>query len=610
MFLAACTAYLVLYWRALLLRGLIVLDGDAFPYYFPTWAIGKRLLQQGGSLLWDPYRNMGQPFLADPRNQALYPLRLLCLFLDYVDYQRVYVVFHTLLAAAFGALILRRNCREPEPILLAVLGVAFNGYAYWRILYSCDLAALAWMPGALYFLMEERPISLALCLSLQWLSGFTPYSLLTFAALSFYAATEGRRALLCLLKGLLLMLCLCAAQMLPFVELLRELDRPVFLDPGLALENSLAWPDLLRQLAAPAFLKPWVELGAPAMCSFYFGPVFAGLFALGMLRADKRVRLLGGLSLLFLALAAGKHLPGYRLLPFITAFRFPALWLAPFCLFFALCAAEGARRVPSPLLRRLLVLLAAADLLFYADPRYFNWGDQRFLTSVPDLFHGAQRLDPSRRTFHSKRFIEASRRWWKPSPSDWQLFKAALTPSFGAALGLREAASYYTLPTRRTRSYRLRMAEEPPGSPLYDYAGVGSIITLPEDHRMDSGTIRPEEIRLLANPSAKAHVFGLDGQGVDILKDEPGDLLARVHGPGRVVLSETHFPGWTARLEGREAPMELFEKTFPLVRVPGEGGALRFKYRPLSARLGALISLFSLVGLRFFPRDPAARRRE
>ncbi|MEK7656604.1 MAG: hypothetical protein AAB412_02510 [Elusimicrobiota bacterium] len=594
--LAACTAYVVWFWRPLLLQGLVVIDGDAFPYYYPTWAIGKRLLQEGGSLLWDPYRNMGQPFLADPRNQALYPLRLLSLFMGYVDYQRIYVVFHSLLAAAFAALIVRRHCREPEPMLLAALGAAFNGYAYWRILYSSDLAALAWLPAAFFFLMERRPIALALCLSLQWLSGFTPYCLLTFAALAAYASTEGFRALVCLLKGLALMLGLCAVQILPFIELIGELDRPMFLDPGLAFEHSLSWPDLLRQSITPAFLKPWVNQGAPAMSSFYFGPVLGGLFVLGMLRGEGRERRLGALGLLFLLLAAGKNLPGYRLLPFITVFRFPSQWLAPFTLLFALTAAAGLSRLRSRTLRAALVLLAAADLLFYADPRFFNWGDQRYLTAVPDLFKSPNLFDPHYRTFHSKRFIEASRNWWRGSAEDWQLFKAALTPSFGASLGLREAASYYTLPTRRTRAYRLRMAAQPLGSPLYDHAGVRSIITLSEEHVLGSGLIRPEQLRLATNPGAKEHVFGLDGQRVELLEDKPGDLLARVHGPGLVVLSEAHYPGWTARRDGRPVPLELFEGAFPAVRL-SEPGSVRFRYRPASALLGALVSLATLIAL-------------
>lgn len=332
------------------------------------------------------------------------------------------------------------------------------------------------------------------------------------------------------------------------------------------------------------------------MSSFYFGPVLGGLFVLGMLRGGSRERVLGSLGLFFLLLACGKHLPGYRLIPFITVFRFPSQWLAPFTLLFALTAAAGLSRLRSRALRGALVLLAAADLLFYADPRFFNWGDQRFLTAVPDLFKTPSLLDPGYRTFHSKRFIEASRNWWRGSAEDWQLFKAALTPSFGASLGLREAASYYTLPTRRTRAYRLRMAAESLGSPLYDHAGVRSIITLGTEHVLGSGLIRPEQMRLATNPGAKAHVFGLDGQSVELLEDKPGDLLARVHGPGLIVLSEAHYPGWTARWEERPVPLEIFEGTFPAVRLDG-GGLLRFYYRPTSALVGALISLTTILAL-------------
>ncbi|MFA6004475.1 MAG: hypothetical protein WC881_10445, partial [Elusimicrobiota bacterium] len=429
-------AYLEIYWRGLLIFGRVVIDGDALPYYYPNWAIGKRLLLDNCSFLWDPYRNMGQPFLADPRNQALYPLRWLSVFFDYVDYQRIYVVFHSILAAGSGFLLMRRLRPQVSAALLAGLGLAFNGYAYWRILYSADLATLAWMPAAFYCLLRQRPWALAAVLTLQWFSGFTPYCLLTAAALLAYALAddEPRASLICLVKGWGGMLGLSAIQFLPFLELLRHIDRPVLLDKALALENSLSWKDMFRQLFTPACLRPWVLDGAPALSSFYFGPVLLGLFIWGVVRGGGRERRWAALALAALALAAGRNLPGYSYIPFITVFRFPSQWLAVFCFFFVLVSACGLSRVRRPVLRLMGLVLVAADLLLYASPSYFNWADSEFFGSVPRLAAGVDLADTRQRVFHSKRLIERSASWWRRSLSDWQLFKAMLHPSFGAAL--------------------------------------------------------------------------------------------------------------------------------------------------------------------------------
>jgi len=86
---ALVVIYLLLFWRRLLMGGVIPFHGDTIRFYYPSWVIGKNLLVDGFHFLWDPFRNMGQPFLAAPQNQALYPIRFLSPFLNYLDFQRV-----------------------------------------------------------------------------------------------------------------------------------------------------------------------------------------------------------------------------------------------------------------------------------------------------------------------------------------------------------------------------------------------------------------------------------------------------------------------------------------------------------------------------------------
>ena len=74
-------------------------------------------------------------------------------------------------------------------------------------------------------------------------------------------------------------------------------------------------------------------------------------------------------------------------------------------------------------------------------------------------------------------------------------------------------------------------------------------------------------------------------------------LTARAARPARVVLSDVQFPGWHATVDGRDAPLERVD--YLLRGVPVGPGAHRIvlEYRPLSWRIGWIVSLVALLGL-------------
>jgi hypothetical protein len=73
-------------------------------------------------------------------------------------------------------------------------------------------------------------------------------------------------------------------------------------------------------------------------------------------------------------------------------------------------------------------------------------------------------------------------------------------------------------------------------------------------------------------------------------------LEARMGCRGMVVLSETFFPGWVATVNGR--PAKIYAAYTALRGVVVERGRhwIEMKYRPLSVRLGALMTLAGLIG--------------
>jgi hypothetical protein len=89
------------------------------------------------------------------------------------------------------------------------------------------------------------------------------------------------------------------------------------------------------------------------------------------------------------------------------------------------------------------------------------------------------------------------------------------------------------------------------------------------------------------------------GRAADIVRYEPERVTieARSDGPGLVVLSDNHYPGWKATVDGAPADVERIDYLFRGVRVGPGTHTVEFRYEPLSWRIGWIVSLVSLAGL-------------
>jgi hypothetical protein len=83
-------------------------------------------------------------------------------------------------------------------------------------------------------------------------------------------------------------------------------------------------------------------------------------------------------------------------------------------------------------------------------------------------------------------------------------------------------------------------------------------------------------------------------------EDERVTLEVRAGAPGVLVLTDVFYPGWVARVDGAPAPVYPADYAFRGVVVPAGEHVVEFEYRPASFRLGAAISLASIVSLLFF----------
>ena len=85
----------------------------------------------------------------------------------------------------------------------------------------------------------------------------------------------------------------------------------------------------------------------------------------------------------------------------------------------------------------------------------------------------------------------------------------------------------------------------------------------------------------------------------DIIKYEPQrvEIEVRVAEDDALVLADNYYPGWRAFVNGKETRIDRANYLFRSVSVPRGEHRVLFVYDPLSVKIGAGISLASLIGL-------------
>lgn len=74
-------------------------------------------------------------------------------------------------------------------------------------------------------------------------------------------------------------------------------------------------------------------------------------------------------------------------------------------------------------------------------------------------------------------------------------------------------------------------------------------------------------------------------------------LRARMSCGGLVVIAMTNFPGWSATIDGRAAPILEANGVMPALLVPAGGHEIELRYRPRSVMLGALLTLTGWIAV-------------
>jgi hypothetical protein len=202
-------------------------------FSYPVAYFQREAFWRGELPLWNPYNSCGVPFLAQWNTMCLYPPALIYLLLPLTWSLSFFCLAH-LFWGGLGAYWLAHRWTNHR-VAAAVAGIvfAFNGLSLNCLMWPSHIATLSWFPWVVWLgqrAWREGGATIAwaaLAASLQMLAGGPETILLTWILLGCLAVGDcvrrevpwARMALRFMTLGFLVGL-VCAAQLLPFLELL------------------------------------------------------------------------------------------------------------------------------------------------------------------------------------------------------------------------------------------------------------------------------------------------------------------------------------------------------------------------------------------------------
>lgn len=364
---------LLLYPRAVF-RGEAFYERDVQLVWYPQVEAFVRSIAAGSWPVWNPFVSFGQPLLANPHAQVLYPFTWLNLLLPPWTVYTLYVVAHTAFAGA-GLYFLARHLGLSRPGALTAAAVWMASGPFLSLANMwIQLGGASWIPWV--FLATSRALASRRAahaviaggaMAMQLLAGSPDMTLLTVGAVAVWALWSARpraRGAAPELRGLataaaagLFTLLLSAALWLPALDLTRtsaryRLDsagRTVWSVHPLGLGEILSPVPLSDLPIGTALRGSLYDGGVPLVHSLYLGLPALALVAAALGGAAPRARA-AAVALLAAGtvFALGRHTPLYEiaasLVPPLRVLRFPSKAMAVVAFAWALLAGVGFER--------------------------------------------------------------------------------------------------------------------------------------------------------------------------------------------------------------------------------------------------------------------------
>ena len=345
---------------------------DFAMFSYPVAFFHRQCFWRGELPLWNPLSHCGVPFLAQWNTLTLYPLSLIYLLLPLTWSLSFFCLAHLFWGGLGMYFLAQRWTHHRLAAGLAGVIFSFNGLSLNFLMWPSHIATFSWLPWVVWLAQPawreggKRVVWAILAGALQMLAGGPETIVVTWLILFVLACGDwiqerelrSRLVLRFLGMGILVSL-VCAAQLLPFLELLAHSQR----DSGYSATTHnwsmpfWGWANFLVPLfrTSPTRQGLFMQNGQYWTSSYYAGIGTMWLAAVAVWRVrDWRVRAMAALVLLGLVLALGDATLLYRGLracfPGLGFVRYPVkfviliLALAPLLAAFGVAALGGQSR--------------------------------------------------------------------------------------------------------------------------------------------------------------------------------------------------------------------------------------------------------------------------
>jgi hypothetical protein len=136
---------------------------------------------------------------------------------------------------------------------------------------------------------------------------------------------------------------------------------------------------------------------------------------------------------------------------------------------------------------------------------------------------------------------------------------------------------------------RARLVHQVVERPIGDKDGVEALLRDPQ--------FDPSTTAVVEGVVPELEAQAPPGEEVRFVVDSPSRIVVSVDAPsaGLLVLADSYYPGWRAWLDDSEVSVLATNLTSRGVHVPAGRHRVTFEYRPVSVRLGIVLSLVALI---------------
>jgi len=112
-------------------------------------------------------------------------------------------------------------------------------------------------------------------------------------------------------------------------------------------------------------------------------------------------------------------------------------------------------------------------------------------------------------------------------------------------------------------------------------------------------TLDPKHEVWIEAPALPMQPTSSEGASVDVEKYAGSEVILKTSAPNAayLVLADSYFPGWIAQVDGEDSPIYRADGNFRAVLVPQGEHTVRFKYSPISFRVGSVLTLLAVIAV-------------